>query len=95
MFDKNLESIAHTFHRIITVNSLSLSLQQFISKFKIQMLAMPNCSNSFINEWCRKLVIERSAFYSEVPVLVIPEMGINTATNKRSSKLYPKHSSHI
>jgi len=77
MIDKKLETVSHSFHNLMVVDSYSTSIEQFIEQAKCQLLVMSNITNSYIKGICRELVIDRSTFYSEVPVLLL--QGIENA----------------
>lgn len=84
--NKNLGGISHSFYSISAIHPLPVSLQLFMDKFNIQLLAMSNCSNSYLDRFCRELVIDRSVFHSNVPLLVIPEMEKLLHSGKKSIK---------
>ena len=80
--EKSLEAIPHTFHRIIETGTISKSLKNFVAQYKVQILVLSNCSNCFMNGLCSEFVIERSVFYADIPVFVLP--------NKDKSKIKVK-----
>lgn len=71
LINHKLEGVAHSFHSLTVVESFSKSLEQFITQFKCQLVVMSTIPNSYMNGLCRELVIEKSMFYSEVPVLLV------------------------
>lgn len=73
--NKSLGDVPHSFYSISAAHPFPVSLKLFVDKFKVQLLAMSNFSNSYLDHFCKELVIDRSVFHSKVPLLVIPEMG--------------------
>ncbi|APQ16045.1 universal stress protein [Maribacter hydrothermalis] len=81
MIDKSLAAISHSFHYLKPQESFSISLKQFINQANCQLLLMSNVTNSFINNLCRDFVVERSAFCSEIPLLIIQGVESNSMVN--------------
>ncbi|TLP80300.1 universal stress protein [Maribacter sp. ACAM166] len=82
MIDKKLAAVNHSFQSLAMTDSFSNSVQQFIKQFKCQLLVMSNITNSYMNGICSDLVIERSTFYSEVPVLLIQGIKNDVPVNQ-------------
>lgn len=81
MIDKSLVSVSHTFHNLKPVDSFSSSLKQFIEQANCQLVLMSNVTNSFINNLCKDFVVERTAFCSEIPLLIIQGVESNSLVN--------------
>lgn len=88
MLRKYLVQVEHYVHTVSELNSISKTLEVFTEELDIHLLAMLNYQHSYMEKMTREPVVKRVAFHTQVPLLVIPELGIHTSSKKkRSSEL--------
>lgn len=90
MLQKYLEEVEYYQHTITKGDSISKSLQVFIDELDIYLLAMLNYQHSFVEKLTREPIIKKVAFHTQIPFLVIPELGMSSSfskTVKKKSKL--------
>ncbi|WP_299431272.1 universal stress protein [uncultured Aquimarina sp.] len=90
MLQKYFKGITYYQHTLTKSDSVSKSLKIFTEKLDIYLLAMLNYSHSFIDKLTREPVIKTIAFHTQIPLLIIPELGMSAAfskTVKQDSKL--------
>ena len=84
MLRKYLGSVEHYVHTVSERNSISKTLEIFAEELDIHLLAMLNYQHSYMEKMTREPVVKRLAFHTQVPLLVIPELGMNSPS--RNSK---------
>lgn len=77
MLKKYLGSVEHYLHKVSKLNSISKTLEVFGNELNIHLLAMLNFQHSFIEKITREPVVKRLAFHTQIPLLVIPEIGLD------------------
>lgn len=79
MLKKYLGDIKHYQHTITKNVSVSTSLKLFTEELDIYLLAMLHYKHSFIEKLTREPVIKTVTFQTEIPFLVIPELGMSSS----------------
>ncbi|WP_299249676.1 universal stress protein [uncultured Aquimarina sp.] len=90
MLQKYFKDITYYQHTLTKGDSISKSLKVFTEELDIYLLAMLNYSHSFVDKLTREPVIKTVAFHTQIPLLVIPELGMSSSfskTVKKASKL--------
>jgi len=77
MLRKYFAEIDHYVHTVSELNSVSKTLEVFADELDIHLLAMLNYQHSFMERMTREPVVKQIAFHTKVPLLVIPELGMN------------------
>jgi nucleotide-binding universal stress UspA family protein len=86
MLRKYFEKIDHYVHTVSELNSVSKTLEVFADELDIHLLAMLNYQHSYMEQMTREPVVRRMAFHTQVPLLVIPELGMNAPGNSKKEK---------
>ncbi len=86
MLRKYLKNVEHYVHTISELNSVSKTLEKFTTRLNVHLLAMLNYPHSYIERITREPIVDRVAFHTSIPLLVIPEMGLGLSTEKRIKK---------
>ncbi|MDB4293165.1 universal stress protein [Maribacter sp.] len=87
MLLKYLKGVEHYVHTVTEVNSISKSLELFTEELEIHLLAMLNYQHSYLEKITREPIIKKVAFHTQVPLLVIPELGMYVGTKPKNKKL--------
>jgi len=77
MLRKYLSKIEHYVHTVSELNSVSKTLEVFAEELDIHLLAMLNYHHSYMERMTREPVVKRLAFHTQIPLLVIPELGMS------------------
>lgn len=77
MLRKYFGEIDHYVHTVSELNSVSKTLEVFADELDIHLLAMLNYQHSYMERITREPVVKQVAFHTQVPLLVIPELGMN------------------
>ncbi|MDV7139868.1 universal stress protein [Maribacter sp. TH_r10] len=77
MLRKYLNEVEHYVHTVSELNSVSKTLDVFTKELDIHLLAMLNYQHSYMEKMTREAVVKRMAFHTQIPLLVIPELGMN------------------
>ncbi len=86
MLRKYFDKIDHYVHTVSELNSVSKTLEVFADELNIHLLAMLNYQHSYMERMTREPVVRRMAFHTQVPLLVIPELGMNTPGKSKKDK---------
>lgn len=86
MLRKYLGDVEHYIHTITELNSVSKTLEVFVEELDVHLLAMLNYQHSYMERMTREPVIEKLAFHTQVPLLVIPELGMKVNSKQRKTK---------
>lgn len=86
MLRKYLKDIEHYVHTVSELSSVSKTLEVFSKELDIHLLAMLNYQHSYVELMTRELVIKRVAFHTQIPFLVIPELGMEAPSRKKNRK---------
>ncbi len=91
MLRKYLKNAAHELHTVTELNSISNTLEVFTDEFDVYLLAMLNYKHSYVEKITREPVINRIAFHTQIPLLVIPELGMERSSkNHKGETLFSK-----
>ena len=77
MLRKYLSKVEHYVHTVSELNSVSKTLEVFAEELDIHLLAMLNYHHSYMERMTREPVVKRLAFHTQIPLLVIPELGMS------------------
>jgi len=83
MLRKYLKDVEHYVHTVSELNSISKSLEVFTSELDIHLLAMLNYQHSYMEKMTREPIVKRVAFHTQIPLLVIPELGMGVSSKKK------------
>jgi len=61
-------------------------LEVFANELEIHLLAMLNYQHSYMEKMTREPVIKRLAFHTQIPLLLIPELGMGTPPNRKKGR---------
>jgi len=86
MLRKYLSECEHFLHTVSELNSVSKTLEVFAEELDIHLLAMLNFHHSYMEKMTREPVVKRLAFHTQIPLLVIPELGVSKATKSTIDK---------
>ncbi|MGB5555471.1 MAG: universal stress protein [Flavobacteriaceae bacterium] len=78
MLRKYLGKVEHYVHTVSELNSVSKTLEAFTDELEIHLLAMLNYRHSYMERMTREPVVKRVAFHTQIPLLVIPELGMGS-----------------
>lgn len=76
MLRRYLNDVEHYVHTVSELNSVSHTLETFSKELGIHLLAMLNYQHSYMEKMTREPIIKRTAFHTQIPLLVIPELGM-------------------
>ncbi len=85
MLRKYFIDIEHYVHTVSELNSVSQTLEVFSEELDIHLLAMLNYQHSYMERMTREPIVKRAAFHTQIPLLVIPELGMEV-TKKRTQE---------
>ncbi len=86
MLRKYFGKIDHYVHTVSELNSVSKTLEVFADELDIHLLAMLNYQHSYMERITREPVVKQVAFHTQVPLLVIPELGMNAPAHTTKEK---------
>lgn len=86
MLRKYFGKIDHYVHTVSELNSVSKTLEVFADELDIHLLAMLNYQHSYMERMTREPVVKQVAFHTQVPLLVIPELGMNVPNHVAKEK---------
>jgi len=81
MLRKYFQKLEFYVHTVSERSSVSNTLEVFADELEIHLLAMLNYQHSYMERITREPVVKRMAFHTHVPLLVIPELGMNAPSN--------------
>lgn len=87
MLRKYLAKVEHYVHTVSESNSISKSLQVFTQELDIHLLAMLNYQHSYMEKMTREPIVKRMAFHTQIPLLVLPELGMQLSTRTKNARL--------
>lgn len=82
MLRKYLKDVEHYVHTVTELNSVSKTLEVFSEELNIHLLAMLHYQHSYMERMTREPVVKRVAFHTQIPLLVIPEMGMSNVPKR-------------
>ncbi|MEO0507075.1 MAG: universal stress protein [Bacteroidota bacterium] len=77
MLRRYLKDAEHYVHTVSELSSISHTLEIFTEELDIHLLALLNYQHSYMEKMTREPVVKRTAFHTQIPLLVIPELGMN------------------
>lgn len=86
MLRKYFDEIEHYVHTVTELNSVSHTLDVFSKELDIHLLAMLHYQHSFMEKMTREPIVKRTAFHTQIPLLVIPELGMDAITSAEDKK---------
>ena len=86
MLRKYLGGVEHYVHTVSELNSVSKTLEVFSKEMDIHLLAMLNYQHSYMEQLIREPVVKRVAFHTQIPLLVIPELGMTSNLKESSNR---------
>ncbi len=81
MLRRYLNGTEHYVHTVSELNSVSQTLEVFAKELDIHLLALLNYQHSYMEKMTREPIVKRTAFHTQIPLLVIPELGMEGASN--------------
>ncbi len=82
MLRKYFRGVEYYVHTVSELNSVSKTLEVFTSELGIHLLAMLNYPHSHMDEVTREPVVKRMVFHTQIPLLVIPELGMGAPSHR-------------
>ena len=86
MLRRYLGDVEHYVHTVSELNSVSQTLEMFSQELDIHLLAMLNYPHSYMEKMTREPIIKRTAFHTQIPLLVIPELGMEGISAKKEEE---------
>ena len=86
MLLKYLEPVEHYVHTVSELHSVSQTLELFTEQLGIHLLALLHYQHSYVEQFTREPIVKRTAFHTQIPLLVIPELGMEIRTPKKTSE---------
>ena len=77
MLRRYLKDVEHYVHTVSELSSISNTLEIFTEELDIHLLALLNYQHSYMEKMTREPIVKRTAFHTQIPLLVIPELGMN------------------
>ncbi|MFS4447887.1 universal stress protein [Maribacter sp. 2307UL18-2] len=87
MLRKYLGEREHYVHTVTELNSISKTLEAFTKELDIHLLAMLNYQHSYMERVTREPIVKKVAFHTQIPLLVIPELGMNASSMTQDKSL--------
>ncbi len=84
MLRKYLKDINHYVHQETKLNSISKTLELFTAELDIHLLVMLKYAHSFMEKLTHEPIIKQTAFHTQIPLLVIPELGMDCSPKNKS-----------
>ncbi|MGX1928661.1 universal stress protein [Flagellimonas sp. 2504JD4-2] len=81
MLRRYLDGTEHYVHTVSELHSVSQTLEIFSQELDIHLLALLNYQHSYLEKMTREPVVKRTAFHTQIPLLVIPELGMEGVSN--------------
>lgn len=82
MLHKYLEEVPNYVYTVTEDVSVSKTLKNFTEDLDIYLLAMLHYDHGFIDKLTREPIVQRVAFQTQIPFLVIPEFGMSASLSK-------------
>ena len=86
MLRKYFVDVEHYIHTVSELNSVSKTLEVFSEELDIHLLAMLNYKHSYMERMTREPIVKRTAFHTQIPLLVIPELGMEANSRKHTEE---------
>ncbi len=91
MLQKYFDGVKHYQHTLTKSDSVAESLKVFTKELDIYLLAMLQYKHSFIEKLTKEPIVKRVVFHTQIPFLVIPELGMSSTI--RNMKKNTQHQS--
>lgn len=86
MLRRYLKDVEHYIHTVSELHSVSKTLEIFSKELDIHLLAMLNYQHSQMEKMTREPIVKKTAFHTQIPLLVIPEIGMEGTTTKAKTR---------
>ena len=86
MLRKYFADVEHYIHTVSELNSVSHTLDVFSKELDIHLLAMLHYQHSYMEKMTREPIVKRTAFHTQIPLLVIPELGMEAFSQPREER---------
>lgn len=86
MLRNYFKGIEYYIHTVSELNSVSKTLGIFANELDLHLLAMLNYQHSYMEEITREPIVKRLTFHTKIPLLVIPEIGMNSSSKYKSDQ---------
>lgn len=86
MLRKYLAEVEHYIHTVSELHSISHTLDIFSKELDIHLLAMLHYQHSYMEKMTREPIVKRTAFHTQIPLLVIPELGMEAFTQPNEQR---------
>ena len=87
MLRKYFANVEHYIHTVSELNSVSHTLDVFSKELDIHLLAMLHYQHSYMERMTREPIVKRTAFHTQIPLLVIPDLGMEPISKERKEEL--------
>lgn len=87
MLRKYMGGQEHYVHTVSELNSISKTLEVFTQELDIHLLAMLNYQHSYMERMTREPIVKKVAFHTQIPLLVIPELGMHATSGTRNTSM--------
>ncbi|MCB0371894.1 MAG: universal stress protein [Muricauda sp.] len=94
MLRRYLGDVEHYVHTVSELNSVSHTLEMFSKELDIHLLALLNYQHSYMEKMTREPIIKRTAFHTQIPLLVIPELGMEGISIEDGEEVEENMESH-
>ncbi|WP_222983119.1 universal stress protein [Flagellimonas meishanensis] len=82
MLRRYMGDVEHYVHTVSELHSVSQTLEIFSKELDIHLLALLNYQHSYMEKMTREPIVKKTAFHTQIPLLVIPELGMEGASAK-------------
>ena len=86
MLRKYFCDVEHYIHTVSELNSVSHTLNVFSNELDIHLLAMLHYQHSYMEKMTREPIVKRTAFHTQIPLLVIPELGMEAVSQPKKKE---------
>lgn len=86
MLRKFLGDQEHFIHTVSELASVSQTLELFTQQLGIHLLALLNYPHSYVERVTHEPIVKRTAFHTQIPLLVIPELGMEVVAKPTMSE---------
>ncbi|RNC91973.1 MAG: universal stress protein [Allomuricauda sp.] len=86
MLRKYFAGVAHYVHTVSELTSVSHTLDVFSKELDIHLLAMLHYQHSYMEKMTREPIVKRTAFHTQIPLLVIPELSMDLMDNSTKQR---------
>jgi nucleotide-binding universal stress UspA family protein len=83
MLRKYFNEVEHYIHTVSELDSVSKTLEVFADELDIHLLALLNYQHSYMEKLTRESVVKQMAFHTQIPLLVIPELGMSNSSKHK------------